>query len=243
MFETGGWRLRFPRAGETCEAVIVNTGGGMAGGDQVKVEIAAGAATRALVTGQSQEKIYRADGLPCEIQVSLEVAEGASLIWAPQETLLFEGARLERRLEAQVAATATLTIIEAVAFGRLAHGEITVDAALWDRWRLRCGNKLVFAEAVRIEHAGATLDRVAVGAGARALATLVQIGPDAAARLEPLRECFAAIEAEGAFESGVSCVDGVLVARMASPSPQRLRQGLLAVWPVLTGQDAPRVWY
>ncbi len=243
IFETGGWRLRFPRARENCEAVIVNTGGGMAGGDQVRVEISAGPGARAVVTGQSQEKIYRADGLPCEIQVSLEVAEGASLIWAPQETLLFEGARLERRLEAQVAPTGALTLIEAVAFGRLAHGETRVEAALHDRWRLRRGDRLVFAESLRIEHAGATLDRIAIGAGARALATLVQIGPEAAARLEPLRECFTAIEAEGGFEAGASCVDGVLVARMASPSPQRLRQGLLAVWPVLTGQDAPRVWY
>ncbi len=243
VFETGGWRLRFPRAGETCEAVIVNTGGGMAGGDHVRVEVSAGPATRALVTGQSQEKIYRADGLPCEIHTSLEVADGSNLIWAPQETLLFEGARLDRRLEAQVAPSATLTIIEAVAFGRLAHGEIRVDAALHDRWKLWRGERLVFAEAVRIENAGATLDRIAIGAGARALATLVQIGPEAAARREPLRERLAAIEAAGAFEAGASCVDGVLVARMASASPQRLRQGLIAVWPVLTGQDAPRVWY
>ncbi|MDE3177262.1 MAG: urease accessory protein UreD [Pseudomonadota bacterium] len=243
MFETGGWRLRFPRARETCEAVIVNTGGGMAGGDQVRIEVEAGPGACAVVTSQSQEKIYRADGLASEIHTSLEVAEAATLIWAPQETLLFEGARLQRRLEARVAPGATLTIIEAVAFGRLAHGETQVDAALHDRWRLWRGDRLVFAEALRIERAGATLDRIAVGAGARALATLAQIGPDAAARLEPLRERLAAIEADGGFEAGASCVDGVLVARLLSPSPQRLRQGLIAAWPVLTGQDAPRVWY
>src|SRR5436309_7717943 len=122
-FETGGWRLRFPRSREICEAVIVNTGGGMAGGDRVEIAVAAGPGASAIVTSQSQEKIYRADGLPCVLAARLEVAEGANLIWAPQETLLFEGARLERRLGADVEETATLRIIEAVCFGRLAHGE------------------------------------------------------------------------------------------------------------------------
>ena len=140
--------------------------------------------------------------MPCEVRTRLEVAEGARLIWAPQETLLFEGARLERRLEADVEATGTLTIFEAVAFGRLAHGEIRVAASLSDRWRLRRGGKLVFAEALRIEDAGATLDRPAIGAGARAAATLVRIGPDAAEKLDPLRAAFAALEAAGGFEAG-----------------------------------------
>ena len=242
-FETGGWRWRFPRAGARAEAVAVNTGGGMAGGDKVEISVSAGRGASALVTSQSQEKIYKADGLPCEVRTRLEVAEGARLIWAPQETLLFEGARLERRLEADVDATGTLTILEAVAFGRLAHGEISVAAALCDRWRLRRGGKLAFAEALRIEDAGATLDRPAIGGGARAAATLVRLGPDAGEKLDPLREAFAALEAAGGFEAGASLVDGVLVARAVSPSPQRLREGLIAAWGALEGQDAPRVWY
>jgi urease accessory protein len=242
-FETGGWRWRFPRAQTRAEAVAVNTGGGMAGGDRVEIQVSAGAGAHALVTSQSQEKIYKADGSPCEVRTRLEVASEARLIWAPQETLLFDGARLERRLEADVEISGTLTIFEAVAFGRLAHGELSVAASLADRWRLRRGGKLVFAEALRIEDAGATLDRTAVGAGARAAATLVRIGPDAGGKLDPLREAFAALEEGGGFEAGASLVDGVLVARAVSPSPQRLREGLIAAWGALEGQDAPRVWY
>ncbi len=242
-FETGGWRLRFPRSGPRAEAVVVNTGGGMAGGDRVQISVSAGPAACALVTSQSQEKIYKAGGLACEVSTRLQVEPGARLVWAPQETLLFEGASLDRRLEADVDATGTLTIFEAVAFGRLAHGETRIAATLADRWRLRRGGRLVFAEALRIEDAGATLDRLAVGAGARALATLVRIGPDASEKLDPLRAAFAALEEGGAFEGGASLVDGVLVARMLSPSPQRLREGLIAAWGALEAQDAPRVWY
>jgi urease accessory protein len=242
-FETGGWRLRFPRSGARAEAVVVNTGGGMAGGDRVEIAISAGPGADALVTSQSQEKIYKAVGLASEVRTRLEVATGARLVWAPQETLLFDGARLERRLEADVEATGTLTIFEAVAFGRLAHGETRIAAALSDRWRLRRDGRLAFAEALRIEDAGRTLDRPAVGAGARAAATLVRIGPDAGDKIDSLRAALAAVEESGEFEAGASLVDGVLVARAVSPSPQRLREGLIAAWGALEGQDAPRVWY
>src|SRR5579863_3148006 len=243
VYETGGWRLRFPRAAGRCEAVVINTGGGMAGGDRVAIAVSVGPGAEALVTSQSQEKIYRADGRPCELRTRLTLAAGARLTFAPQETLLFEGARLDRRLEADVDETATLTIFEAVAFGRLAHGETRIEATLSDRWRLRRGGKLVFAEAMRLENAGTTLDRRAVGAGARALATLARIGPDAAERLEPLRENFAALEAGGGFEAGASVVDGVLIARLLSPSPQRLREGLIAAWEALERHAPPRVWF
>jgi len=245
-FETGGWRLRFPRArGGACEAVIVNTGGGMAGGDRVEIAISAREGASGLATSQSQEKIYRAGGEPCEVRTRLEIAAGARLVWAPQETLLFEGARLDRRLEAEVDETGALTLFEAVAFGRLAHGETSVDAALTDRWRIRRGGRLVFAEALRLENAGATLDRPAVGAGARALATILRIAPDAAAGLDGLRAALAEVEAEpGArFEAGASVVDGVLVARLASPSPQRLRAGLIAAFRALENAEPPRVWF
>ena len=242
VFETGGWRLRFPRSRGACEAVVVNTGGGMAGGDRVEIAVSARTGADGLVTSQSQEKIYRAGGAACELRVRLDVAQGAKLTWAPQETLMFEGARLNRRLEADVHESATLTLIEAVAFGRLAHGETRIDAALVDRWRLRRGGRLVFAENLSIEDAGRTLDRPAVGAGARALATIVRLAPDAHAGLEPLRGAFAGLEQGGGFEAGASVVDGALVARLASPSPQRLREGLIAAFFVLEGQDAPRVW-
>lgn len=237
--DSGGWRWRFPRAAEVCEAVIVNTGGGMAGGDRAQIEVVAGPEASLIVTSQSQEKIYRAAGTPCQVRLTLTAAPGARLIWAPQETLLFEGARLTRRLEADVAEGASLTLIEAAVFGRLAHGETRIDASLHDTWRLRRGGRLVFAEALKLDDAGATLDRLAVGAGARALATLVRIAPDAAARLDPLR---AALETITGLEAGASVVEGVLVARLASASPQRLRAGLAAALLVLEGRAPPRVW-
>jgi urease accessory protein len=243
-FETGGLRLRFPRSGAECEAVLVNTGGGMAGGDRAKISVAVGPAARALVTTQSAEKIYRCEGEPARVETRLAVEPGGSLVWAPQETLLFEAAALTRRLDAELAADASLTIFEAAVFGRLASGETDVAARLHDRWRIRRAGRLVFAEALRLADAAAALDRPAVGAGARAIATILCVAPDAEAEAPNLRAALEAVAAEPGekLEVGASGFDGMAVARIVSPSPSRLRAALIAAMLALRGREAPRVW-
>jgi urease accessory protein len=244
VFETGGLRLRFPRAGEECEAVIVNTGGGIAGGDRARIELEVASGARVIATTQAAEKVYRSDGGPAEVEVKLAVEPRASLAWAPQETLLFEGSRFRRRLAAEVAPDGQLIIVEATVFGRLAHGETRVEAAFRDDWRVRRGGKLLFAEAVRIENAGAALDRAAVGRGARAVATLLCLDPNAPARLDDLRAALDAVaEAPGQMlEAGASVVEGMLVARLLSPSPVRVRAAVIAAMRTLRRREAPRVW-
>jgi urease accessory protein len=240
VFETGGLRLRFPRSGAECEAVLVNTGGGMAGGDRARIDLALAPGARVIATTQAAEKIYRADGAGVEVAVRLAIEPGASLVWAPQETLLFDRARLTRRLEADVAADASLLIVEASVFGRLAHGESRIDAAFHDDWRIRREGRLI-----RLESAGAALDRAAVGRGARASATLLLVDPGAPARLDELRAALDAVVAASGerLEAGAGVIDGALVARALSPSPVRLRAALVAAMRALRGgREAPRVW-
>ena len=243
-FETGGLRLRFPRSDAECEAVLVNTGGGMAGGDRAAIVVEVGANARALVTTQSAEKIYRCEGEPARVETRLSVEPGGSLVWAPQETLLFDNASLERRLDAELAADASLLIVEAAVFGRLASGETDVAARLCDRWRIRRAGRLVFAEALRLVDAAAALDRPAVGAGARAIATILCVAPDAEAQAPNLRAALEAVAAEPGetLDVGASGFDGMAAARVVSPSPSRLRAALIAAMLALRGREAPRVW-
>jgi urease accessory protein len=243
VFETGGLRLRFPRAGDECEAVVVNTGGGMAGGDRARVDLAAGPGARVFVTTQAAEKVYRADGAPCRIEVRLGVEAGSALAWAPQETLLYEGARLERRLDAEVAADGSLLLVEAAVFGRLAHGETSVAAQFFDRWRVRRAGRLVFAEALRLDNAATDLDRRAVGGGARAIAALLYLAPDAPDRLAGVRDALAAqADAGGGLDAGASAFDGLLVARAVARAPEALRAAVEAALRALSGRGRPRVW-
>jgi urease accessory protein len=239
LFETGGLRWRFPRSSSPCETVIVNTGGGVAGGDSYSISLALGEGAAVEATTPSAERIYRSDGPAAAITTRLALAPGARLFWLPQETLIFEGARLDRRLEIETAGEAAFIIAETLVFGRLAMGESRIDASVRDSWRVRRDGRLLFADEMRLEHAGATLDRKTVGAGARVVSTIVASAPNIEVRLPDLR---AALTAESsAVESGASAFDGLIVVRLLAASSDRLLAALLASIVALGGRK-PRLW-
>lgn len=241
--ESGGYRARFPTTFDaTSEAVLINTGGGMAGGDAMRVGIDVGPGSDAIVTTQAAEKIYRSQGANTRIETTLSVAAAASLAWLPQESILFSGARLARSLTIDLAADARLIASEAVFFGRSAMGETMLRGALRDRWRIRREGRLVFADDLRLEGAIAeTLARQAVGAGACAAATIVVAGPDLPDRLEQARACGDEASA-GTVEIGAGIVADLLVIRLLSPDAQALRRVLVTLLGHLTGRALPRTW-
>ena len=239
LFETGGLRWRFPRSSNPCEVAIVNTGGGVAGGDSYSISLSLSEGAEVEATTPSAERIYRSDGPAARIATRLTLAPRARLFWLPQETLIFDGARLERRLEVEAAGEAEFIIAETLVFGRLAMGESRIDAATRDSWRVRRDGALVFADETRIEHAGAALERRAAGAGARALSTIVASAPNIEARLPDLR---AALKAAGSgVEGGASAFDGLIVVRLLAAAFDELRAALLAAIVALGGRK-PRLW-
>jgi urease accessory protein len=240
LFETGGLRWRFPRATAPCEAVLVNTGGGVLGGDSYRVELDLREGAEVEATTTAAEKIYRSDGPPARVETRLALARSTRLFWLPQETLLFDGARLERRLAIDLSGDASLLAVESLVFGRLAMGESRIDASLRDSWRVSRDGKLVFADETRLDAAGATLDRKAAGAGARALATILGAAPNIEARLPHLRAALAN-ETES-VEAGASFLDGIVVARLLSASPLRLRAAAIAAILALGEHKPPRLW-
>jgi urease accessory protein len=235
--EEGSLRVRFPNAtGSELEAILVNTAGGMAGGDSFDIGVAAGADTRLLFGTAAAEKIYRSLGPATRVTVRLEAAAGATLRWLPQETILFDRARLERRIEVDLDAGATLVLAEAVVFGRAAMGEAVTQGELIDRWRVRIGGRLAFAESVRLDGAiAAKLSERAVAAGGYALATVL-IAPGEARQVEAVR----ALEFSG--EVGISAWNGVAVARLVAPDGVALRRDLAAVLAALQSGPLPRLW-
>jgi urease accessory protein len=124
IFETGGLRLRCPRVAQGCEGVLINTGGGVAGGDRASYDFDIGPDSRLTLTTQSAEKIYRAQSDPAQIDVALRIGAGAAVEWLPQETILFDGARLYRRLDMDLEETSSLTLLESVVYGRMAAGAV-----------------------------------------------------------------------------------------------------------------------
>jgi urease accessory protein len=238
VHEDGSLRVRFPNAaGDALEAVIVNTGGGMTGGDRFAVEIALGEGAKLVAGTAAAEKIYRSSGPDAAMDVRLEVGDGARLAWLPQETILFDRARLARRIDVVLAANASLVMAEAVVFGRSAMGEAMREGLFIDRWRVRRAGKLVFADAARLEGAiAAKLGQPASAAGSIAIATvLVAPGDDATtSAVRVLSEQFTG-------EVGISSWNGIAVARLCARDGAALRHDLIAVLAAL-GAPVPRLW-
>ena len=154
--------------------VLLNTSGGLVGGDRVAVKVTLDARARALVTGQAAEKVYRSAGADVTITNQLEIGEGGWLEWLPQETILFDRSRLRRRLTLDLAATARAMAGEIIVFGRRARGEVISDLVLHDSWTVHRAGKLVWADALRLDRDAPAILASPFGFdGAAAMATLV----------------------------------------------------------------------
>ena len=175
VYEDGSLRVRFPTSRtERCEAVLVNTAGGMAGGDRFGLELTAGANANLIVTTAAAEKVYRSSGPDTTIDVRLRADEGAAIAWLPQETILFDRARLSRRIDVDLAADASILHGRSRRVRPRRHGRGRAGGRLIDRWRIRRDGRLIFAETMRLDGAiAATLAERAVAAGGSAVATLL----------------------------------------------------------------------
>ena len=239
LHEWGGYRAKLPRTSGMPEAVLINTGGGLLGGDSVRFDAAVAKGAAAQVTTQSAERVYRSLGPDCRIAVQLTLAAGACLHWLPQETILFNEARLVRTITAEVPPDASLLVAEAVVFGRTASDETVVSGALRDVWRISRNGVLLYADNVRL--AGdiqAALGRSSIGAGAKAMATVVYVSADAADRVDAARAALASPRGRAA----VSAWNGMLVGRLLAPSADALKADVASLAACLGGQPLPRVW-
>jgi urease accessory protein len=238
----GSARCLVPRLpGGRIEAVLINSAGGLAGGDRFVWEAEAGADAALTVTTQAAERVYRsADGAPARVEARLALGPGARLDWLPQETILFDAGALERRLEAEMAEDARLTAVEPLVLGRAAMGETVRRAALADHRRIRRGGRLVFADCLRLEGAAEAVARgPATWGGNRAGAGLLHLAPDAETRLEPVRAALAALPE---VEAGASAWDGILAARLLAPGGLALRRAVAAALACLRADPMPRPW-
>ncbi|MDQ0505077.1 urease accessory protein UreD [Xanthobacter agilis] len=239
LAESGALRARLPRGAEGVEAVVVNTAGGVACGDLFRISATAGAGAHLTLTTPAAEKVYRSDGAVSRIEVSLSAGAGARLEWLPQETILFDRARLARHYAVELDPAATFLSFEALVLGRLAHGDAMGEGHLEDHWRVRRAGRLVYADALRLSGPiGALLARPAVAAGHRALGTLLYVAPDAEGRLDEAR---ALLEGAGCA-CGASAWNGLLAVRWLAADSAALRRAAGAFLIGFRGTPLPRVW-
>jgi len=239
LHEAGSLRVRFPSPeGEGLSAVLVNTAGGIAGGDRFDVDIASATNARLTVTTAAAEKIYRSEGPAALLNVRLTADGHSHLSWLPQETILFDRARIHRRFDIGLSGTASLLLCEIVVFGRVAMGERMREGEFFDSWRLRRGGKLVFAENVRLDgDIARKLASPAIAGGGVAIGTAL-IVPGDEALVERIREISSAFGGE----VGISAWNGFAMARFCAQDAARLRADMMAVLGRASGSALPRLW-
>jgi urease accessory protein len=236
LHQDGSAKVRFPRT-DVPEAVLINTAGGMTGGDVFGTEIELQKGAQATLTTQACERIYRSTEAAVTIANRIELRPGSRLEWLPQETILFDGGRLVRRLEVDLTGDAGLLAVESTIFGRTAMGEQVRSGSFRDRWRIRRDGRLIFADEICFEgDIAGQLMRPAILNGNAAMATVLLAASDCERFLEPVR---AVIGNAG----GASAWNGKLLARIAAIDGFSLRRVLVPLLTLLSaGRSLPKVW-
>lgn len=225
MFERSPTRILFPRTGSrpVGEAVVINTGGGVAGGDRLECSVTALPGASIAVTSQAAEKVYRALHDPARVATRLTAHESTRLAWLPQETIVFNGARIHRTTEIELFCGAELLALEWLVLGRAAHGEVVVCGSVLDAWRVKKEGRLIWADSFRIsDEIFVHLNRKALLSNCNSIATLVYFGPDLDRRVESLRQILSPLECDCA----VTLVSGLIVARFAATQSSDLKLAL-----------------
>ncbi|MDJ0388647.1 urease accessory protein UreD [Roseomonas sp. E05] len=243
LFHAAPLRVLFPRPepDDLPLAALVNVGGGLAGGDSLETVVRIEAGAGASLTTPAAEKVYRSLDAATRLTTSLTLASGAMLEWLPQETILFDGARLDRRMQVHLAPGARLLAAEMVVFGRVARGERLRQGALFDSWRIWREERMHWADATRLAEAPSTSLEAPFGfAGAEASAVLLLAGSEAeaSAARERLRE---------AGHAATLARPGLLVARFLGEA-RDVREAVSAAVPALRASALglparlPRLW-
>ncbi|CCQ72718.1 Urease accessory protein ureD [Magnetospira sp. QH-2] len=250
LYHSDPIRIVFPTPprGEIPSAVFVTTSGGLVGGDRLELCASVGEGASALVTVQAAEKIYRSAGQDCIINVSLDCRGDAWMEWLPQETILFEGARLRRRTSVDLAPGGQLLAGELLVLGRGAMGEKITRGLVRDHWEIRRDGQLVWADALCLED---EIERVIAHpaglGGATALGTIVYGAEDAPERLDAARALLE--NADRDVRGGATVVNGLLLIRLLAEDPYPLRRAYGDFWAAfrnLTGgheAQLPRLWH
>ncbi len=237
--QSGCLKLVFPETHRhDVEAVIVNTAGGVTGGDRIEIAAEAQAGATLTLTTQAAERAYRAQLYEtARITTNLVVHPAARINWLPQELILFDNSALNRRLTIDLAADAALLMVEPMVFGRAAMGETLGKIAFEDRIRISRDGQPLYIDGMRLSgDATAHLRRPAIASGAGAMASLVYAAPDAVTYLDQVRALLP-------DTAGASLLTGdILVMRLLAADGFEMRRSLIPILDLLSQNTLPTSW-
>lgn len=229
----------YPEGG-ACHVYLLHPPGGVVAGDDLAISIAVETHAEALVTTPAAGKFYRSEGPLARQSVALEIGEGGALEWLPQETIVYEGARVASEVRVELAAGARFIGWEVLSLGRPASGEGFEHGEADLGWRIRRGGMPLYLERL---HLDPTAFRARWGLGGRSGCGTFFACPASERSLVAVRELIG--EKPGL---GVTLIEDLLVCRGADPGAENVRQFFQRVWeavrPEVIGRGAcpPRIW-
>ena len=253
MYQQGSGKVRMarPENDRHLEAVLINTSGGMTDGDLFSSKIHWQQNTTAIVTTQAAERIYKSRGGLANIQTELTIDNGATALWLPQETIMFDGAMAHRSNHITLAKTARLVAVESCIFGRAAMGEIVRRGRFQDSWQFKCDGKLQFVDRFLLEdNIQSKLDRAAIANGANSMATIICSLPQLQKPFDNLLDQIRAILDNQTCRGGASTIGQLTIIRLFAKSAYELRIAVIEVLEFLLSgistqenkRFMPRVW-
>jgi len=242
FYQSGSAKIFIPKTyAKTTEAVLVNTAGGLTGGDIFDAKLRADGDTHLTVSTQTAERVYCALGpQAAKITIDIDLGGKASLHWLPQETILFDGAGFSRHLKVEMDDAASFLASEMMVFGRTAMHETVRQGNISDQWRISRGGRLIHAEALRLDgHIDEKLLQPASADGGVCVATTLYVSRDAEAKADAVRSFF---KNHDDVRTAVSAWDGKLVIRSVCGNTARLKKLMAQFIEQFRNIANPRVW-
>lgn len=232
----------YPEGSGICHAIMIHPPGGIVGGDQLTIDVAAGPAAHAFLTSPGAAKWYRANGKVSQQRVTLSVAAGGAIEWMPQETIFYNEAQVRMAHEVDLAPDARYIGAEVLCFGRSACGERYTRGQIGQRTTIRRGGKLLWWEQGVLRGGSGAIDSAFGLGGATVCATLIGVGaPVPAPLLAELRAIdplLAATQIKAVFCARLLCADSEHAKRVMTRVWQMLRPHLLGC-----AATVPRIWH
>ncbi len=232
MREAGSAKCRMPRG--SSEAILINTSGGLAGGDVVEINATVKAGAALTLTSQAADRVYRTLGPAAEVKIKLNAEAGSTLLWMPQESIFFEGSSLERSLNVELADNTTFFAVEPMLFGRREMGEYVRHVSVVDRWTIRHDGRLIHSDVFRL---GPDWSKSMASFGDNhAAATVLMVSDQSETLLDSVRAVLGP-------NDGASAWNGKLIARLLAKDGFHLRKSLIQVFAVCVGRErVPKTW-
>ena len=232
----------YPEGREVCHAIVVHPPGGIAGGDELRLDARTGKDASALLTTPGATKWYRSAGAWARQSVALDVH--GTLEWLPQETIVFDGALCDARYEVDLTAGAGIIGWDIVCLGRTGSGERFSRGTYRSSVQVRREGKLLWLERARIDGGSRLLDSPAGLAGEPVFGTLFACSSNVNQELVAEMRNTGPETGRGA----VTLLPGILLARYLGDSTEAAKRYFTALWrilrPALAGREAiePRIW-